>query len=90
MKPTSTEIALLIIGNTEREVRSALAAIQACTHVEADDGVLEMPEEKAKAIVKAFRISNQELETVRKNGEEEEKALVSLVIERMALLATRH
>ncbi len=90
IKPTSTEIALLIIGNTDREVKSALAAIQARIHVEADDGVLEMSEEKAKAIVKAFGISDLELEAVRKNGEEEEKALVSLVIERMALLATQH
>jgi len=90
IKSTSTEMALLIIGNTEDEVKSALAAIQASTHLEADDGILEMPEEKAKAIAETFGISDLELETVRKNGGEEEKTLVNLVIERMALLATQH
>ncbi len=90
IKPTSKKIALLIIGNTEREVKSALVAIQARVHAQVDDGVLELSEEKAKAIKKAFGISDLELETVRKNGEEEETALVSLVIERMALLATQH
>jgi Mg2+ and Co2+ transporter CorA len=49
-----------------------------------------MSEEKAKAIKKAFGISDLELEAVRKGGEEEEKALVNLVIERMALLAAQH
>jgi tRNA threonylcarbamoyladenosine modification (KEOPS) complex Cgi121 subunit len=90
IKPTSTEIALLVIGNTGGEAKSALAAIQARIRGQADDGILEMSEEKAKAIKKAFGISDLELEAVRKGGEEEEKALVNLVIERMALLAAQH
>jgi KEOPS complex subunit Cgi121 len=88
IKSETSEIALLIIGQNPETVKSALPIISASVNVQHDDTVLELSEEKRRIIQKAFGISDLELKTVmKKDGLEE--ALTNLVIERMALLATR-
>jgi tRNA threonylcarbamoyladenosine modification (KEOPS) complex Cgi121 subunit len=88
IKSETSEIALLIIGQNPETVKSALPIISASVDVQHDDTVLELSEEKRRIIQKAFGISDLELKTVmKKDGLE--KALINLVIEQMALLATR-
>jgi KEOPS complex subunit Cgi121 len=88
IKSETSEIALLIIGQNPETVKSALSMISASVNVQHDDTVLELSEEKRRIIQKAFGISDLELKTVmKKDGLEE--ALTNLVIEQMALLATR-
>jgi KEOPS complex subunit Cgi121 len=88
IKPETSEIALLIIGQNPEIVKSALPIISAIANVQYDDTVLEFSKEKRKIIQKAFRISDLELKTaMKKDGLE--KALTNLVIEQMALLATQ-
>ena len=88
IKSETSEIALLIIGQNPETVKSALPIISASVDIQHDDTVLELSEEKRRIIQKAFGISDLELKTVmKKDGLE--KALINLVIEQMALLATR-
>jgi KEOPS complex subunit Cgi121 len=89
IKPNSSEIAVLIIGERPELVRSALSFVSKQVKAKRDDTVLRLSKEKAVDIQKIFVISDVELETVaKKDGLE--KALTDLVIEQMALLATQH
>ena len=89
IKPSSSEIAVLIIGEKLESVSSALSLVSKQVKAERDDTILGLSEEKVAGIQKVFVISHVELETVmKKDGLE--KALTDLVIERMALLATQH
>lgn len=89
LKSTSSEIAVLIIGDKTESVSSALSLVSRDFEAKRDDTVLELSEEKTGAIREIFGISGVELKTVMKiDGLE--KALMDLVFERMALLATQH
>jgi len=89
IKPSSSEIAVLIIGEKLEVVMSALFLVSKQVKAERDDTILGLSEEKIADIQKVFVISDVELETVVKK-DCLEKALTDLVIERMALLATQH
>ena len=89
IKPNSSEIAVLIIGEKPELVGSALSLVSKQVKAKRDDTVLKLSKEKAADIQKIFVISDVELETVMKR-DGLEKALTDLVIERMALLATQH
>lgn len=89
IKPDSSEIAVLVIGDDPQSAKSALSLVLKQIKGERDDTVLKLSKEKATTIRKIFAISDVELKTVmEKNGLE--KALTDIVIERMALLATQH
>jgi KEOPS complex subunit Cgi121 len=90
IKPASHDMAVLIIGGKAEVVQEALAKISrriGGVGGRLDDSVLGLSEKKMERIKRAFDISEAELETVRE-GDGLEKALVGLVIERVALLAT--
>jgi len=89
IKPTSTKIAVLIIGDKPETVKTALAMIQRSIDAHSDDSVLETSSGKAAKIKEAFGITDKELKTVAKKKEGLEKSLTSVVIERMALLTTQ-
>lgn len=89
IKPSLSEIAVLIIGEKLESVRSSLSLVSKQVKAKRDDTVLELSEEKVADIQEIFVISDVELKTVMKKGGLE-KALTDLVIERMALLATQH
>jgi tRNA threonylcarbamoyladenosine modification (KEOPS) complex Cgi121 subunit len=86
--PRTAEMALLIIGDTPEEAESALFTIAASVGAQQDDSVLELSNEKMKIVQKRFGISNSELKAIVREYDLR-KALVNLVIERMALLATQ-
>jgi KEOPS complex subunit Cgi121 len=81
------DIAILIIGMSADEVESALNAVSKVVGGKRDDEVLELSRRKKAAIREVFEISDAEIEATA-NGKTLEKALIDLVIERMALLAT--
>lgn len=90
IKPATTEIALLIIGDSKKKVEEALAKIQLSIKAQQDDGVLEISDDKIRKIKKTFGISDLEIEAAKSRNRGNAKALVSLVVERSALLATQH
>jgi KEOPS complex subunit Cgi121 len=88
IKPETSEIAVLIIGENPEAAKSAYSTVSAGVNAQHDDTVLDLSEEKKKIIKRAFEISDLELRTVMKK-DDSEKALIGLIIERMALLTTQ-
>jgi len=87
IKPGMRNIAMVVLGRGVETVEAVIAAVPRSAKVQVDDSVLKMSEAKARNIRETFEISDTELETMKKDSVEE--ALVDLVIERMALLATQ-
>ena len=88
IKPETTNMAVIIIGEDQTQLKTMLEAITACVGVEPDEKVLEMSKFKEQKINETFQITDEEIKTVMKNGNRAE-AVVNLVIERVALLATQ-
>ena len=88
IKPETTSMAVIIIGEDPTQLKTMLEAISTYVGVEPDEKVLEMSKFKEHKIIETFQITDQELKTVMKN-ENREEAVVNLVIERVALLATQ-
>jgi KEOPS complex subunit Cgi121 len=89
IKSASPNIAILMVEGKPEVVQSALTKISVYIDGQPDDSVLGLSRKKIERIKRAFDISEAELETVGKiDGVEE--ALIDLVIERVALLATVH
>ena len=88
IKPKTKNMALIIIGDDPIQMRDALEEITKSVGSDSNESVLTVTKNKEAIIKKTFKISNQELKTVIENGETE-KAIVNLVIERVALLSTQ-
>jgi len=88
IKPTTNQVAVLIIGKNAEETISALTTVSKLIGVKRDDAILELSNEKMAFIQTAFGISDIELHTIVKK-KDLQGALVDLVIERMALVATQ-
>jgi KEOPS complex subunit Cgi121 len=88
IKPDTSEMAVLIIGEKPNIVKSALQVVAKHVKAKNEDTVLELSKRKNELIQKTFGISELELKTVMKKDSLED-ALTSIVIERMALLATQ-
>jgi len=89
IKPDSSQVAVLIIADTKQMATSTLKAVSRLTMGERDESVLEITKGKVKSIRELFGISDLELETMLEKEASEKKALIDLVIEHMALLATQ-
>jgi tRNA threonylcarbamoyladenosine modification (KEOPS) complex Cgi121 subunit len=88
VKPTTSNIAVLIIGEKPETINLALSTIAKHFNALHDDSVLELTKEKALLIRKFFDVSVVELKTLMR-GDNLDQALIDLVIERMAILATQ-
>jgi tRNA threonylcarbamoyladenosine modification (KEOPS) complex Cgi121 subunit len=89
VRPDSNKVAVVIVTDNRSEALSRLSEVSALLRGKQDDGVLKLTSDKAEGIKRLFKISRNELEAkVEKKGDEE-KALVDLVIEHVALLATQ-
>jgi tRNA threonylcarbamoyladenosine modification (KEOPS) complex Cgi121 subunit len=84
IKPETKRMAMVAVGESDAEVEGLVAKVSAELGVAPDESVLELTSQKTAKIKAAFHITNQELATA--GGE---SALVDLVIEHMALLATQ-
>ena len=87
IKPQTKSMAVIIIGEDPKQIQNALQAVTKSAGTEPDASVLEMTKNKETKIKKAFEITDEELKTL-ENGNQQ-KAIVNLVIERVALLATQ-
>jgi KEOPS complex subunit Cgi121 len=89
IKPHSSQVAVLVIAETKRGADIALEAVSKLISGERDDRVLELTDEKFEGVKTLFGVSDLEVEA--KLGKEgfEREALVDLVIEHVALLATQ-
>lgn len=88
VKLTTSEMAMLIIGEKPETIKSALSTVSKHVNGQCDERILELSKEKATLIQKTFGISDVELKTVIEKNDLA-RALTDLVIERMALLATQ-
>jgi len=88
LKSDSSNVAVLILGNSADSVKAGLTTVAKRLGAEPDETVLELSEAKAKQIRRAFDVSETELETV-SSGRDTSHDLVNLVVERVALLSTR-
>jgi KEOPS complex subunit Cgi121 len=88
VKRDSANVAVVISGDSADAVEALLSAVSKRIDQEPDETVLDVSSEKALGIREAFGVTEKMLETVmdRNDGE---KALVNLVIERVALLSTQ-
>ena len=82
------DVAAVIIGENPEHVKAVLAAVSAAIGVAPDDAALELSDKKIQRIREAYEISDKELEAV-KEKDNIGQALIKLVIERVALLATQ-
>lgn len=89
IRTDTRDVAVLIIGEKTRNTKSALTTISKHLKAEPDDSVLDLSRDKSKSIRKIFGILDKEVATIKKKNDSC-KALVDLVIERMALLSTQH
>jgi len=88
IKPETTVMAVIIIGEDPAQLKGVLQAISTYVGVEPDEKILEMSNFKENKIIETFQITNEELKAVMKD-EKLGEAVVNLVIERVALLATQ-
>jgi tRNA threonylcarbamoyladenosine modification (KEOPS) complex Cgi121 subunit len=88
IKPQTTKMAVILIGEDPGQIENALEEITKTVGAEPDVSVLEMTRNKEEKIINAFEITEEELNTVMKVNCRE-KAIVDLVIERVALLSTQ-
>ena len=88
INPNSTEVAVLIITEMRQRAEAALEIVSELISAQRDDEVLELTDEKFADIKKLFAISDVELEAKLARKGFQKEALVDLVIEHVALLAT--
>ena len=81
-------MAVTIIGEKPSEIHALLQEISVCVGAEPDGGVLEMTAPKLEQIKEAFQIKDEEINSVMDGGGLD-AAVVSLVVERVALLSTQ-
>lgn len=86
----SDDVAVLIIAETEQQANDALETIAELLLGSRNDTVLELTKEKIDDIKRLFRISDMELEANLAREGSKKKALIDLVVEHVALLATDH
>lgn len=88
IKPATSDVAVLILGKDTKKIESMTSLISKTLKVQPDDGVLGLTKSKSELIKKLFCISEAELSSVMK-GVDTNRALVELVIERMALVSSK-
>jgi tRNA threonylcarbamoyladenosine modification (KEOPS) complex Cgi121 subunit len=87
IKPKTTNMAVLIIGDNKEQTQKALQNITVCVGKKPDEVVLEVTKKKLEIIKQAFEITKEEVNATQQG--DKEKAIINLVIERVALLATQ-
>lgn len=88
IKVQTTNMAVIVIGEDKAQIKTLIEAVTACVGTEPDERVLEITKTKERKIVEAFKITEEEIRTIIKN-DDREKAIIDLVIERVALLSTQ-
>ena len=87
IKQDMKNLAAVIIGENSSSVQEVTKEISHQFRKEPDETVLDLSEEKISKIQDAFKITNAQLETL--STHDKQQAIVNLVIEQVALLATQ-
>ena len=87
LKPGTSNVALVVIADSEKSAKEGVAAVGELLDVAPDESVLDVTAHKEKIIRHVFGISENEINAVSKD--DPKQALIDLVIERVALLSTR-
>lgn len=85
VKMGRNNLAVVIVGEDKKQVEDQLQILTECFGSIPDGSVLQLTSEKIPKIQVAFQVTQQEMQTQKGSAE---KALVNLLIEHMALLAT--
>ncbi len=85
INPKIDKIGVVIIGDDPKQIEDAKNEITEALGSKPDDQVLKMTKAKAAKIQKAFEITDTEIKTL----ENSDQAIINLVFEAMALLATQ-
>lgn len=85
-KPASCNLAVAIVAEDKLAIENQLNTLSAYFGCAPDGTVLQLTESKMLKIKSVFHVTEQEMQTQKENAQ---KALVDLVIERMALLSTQ-
>jgi tRNA threonylcarbamoyladenosine modification (KEOPS) complex Cgi121 subunit len=88
VKPETSDLAVVIIGKDAELVGGLLGEVSSSLGVKPFDAVLELSPKKIERIKDAYEVTSTMLQVVSKH-EGDCDALVDLVLERMALLATQ-
>jgi tRNA threonylcarbamoyladenosine modification (KEOPS) complex Cgi121 subunit len=88
IKHNSRQVAVLIMAGSQDKASRTLDIISKSLPGKRDDSVIKLSSKKINGFKKLFRISNLELDTKTEGKGSEKEALLDLVIEHMALLAT--
>lgn len=88
IKKGVSEIAVLVIGGDAERVDSALSCVAELVDAKRDDSVLMLSEKKIRVLRKVFGISDVEIEAIMSKSNLG-KAILDVIIEKMALLSTR-
>jgi tRNA threonylcarbamoyladenosine modification (KEOPS) complex Cgi121 subunit len=86
IKPDTKSIAVVIVGSKTTHIQEKLQTIVEYVGHDPDDSVLELTKTKIGRIKKIFQISQAAIDT---QNSDSEKAIVDLLIEQMAVLATQ-
>ncbi|HEX7482102.1 MAG TPA: KEOPS complex subunit Cgi121 [Candidatus Bathyarchaeia archaeon] len=87
IQPQTQNMALIIIGDDPKQIETTLKAVTKSVGSEPDESVLDLTENKEEKIKKSFEITEEELKVL-ENGDQK-KAIINMVIERVALLSTQ-
>jgi tRNA threonylcarbamoyladenosine modification (KEOPS) complex Cgi121 subunit len=87
IKPQSQNMAVLIVGEDQTQIAAQLRALSDYLGCVPDESVLQLTADKVAKIRSAFQITDEELAT--QNRDNPERAIVDLVVEHIALLATQ-
>ncbi len=87
IKPQTHNMAIVIIGDDPKQIETMLKAVTKNMGSEPDEGVLGLTKDKEEKIKVAFEITEQELKVL--ENDNQKKAIINLVIERVALLSTQ-
>ena len=85
VKNGCVDLAVVLVGSNEKSVETTMSTVKERLGKDPDESVLELSRNKTQKIREAFEISESEIGAT--NSDSAEKAVVNLIIERMALLA---
>ena len=87
IKPETKNMAITIIGKKPEQIQGLLQDLSLCVGSQTDETTLQITNDKKEQILKVFKITNAEIETL--TDCDLEDAIVDLIVERVALLATQ-
>jgi len=88
IKPKSSRVAVLVLAKSQDQASSILESVSELLQGKRDDSIVEFSNEKVDGLKRLFKISEVELEAKTEREDAQTEALLDLVIEHMALLAT--